>query len=176
MLPVMSGRHGETTTQLEMTSPLQLVPGRPPPRPLELQSLGADAAPVLRSTYRRIGAPHGWTGRWDWSDRDWEQELARPGVQAWIARVDDDVVGLVELEAEPNGDVGIVVFGLVPEFVGRGFGGALLTLATRLSWSLASPAGAPTRRVWVQTSSLDHPHALPNYERRGFRPFATAHR
>ena len=32
---------------------------------------------------------------------------------AWIARVDDQLAGLVELEAEPKGDVGIVVFGLV---------------------------------------------------------------
>jgi hypothetical protein len=29
-------------------------------------------------------------------------------------------------------------------------------------------------RVWVQTSSDDHPHALSNYERRGFRAFRVA--
>jgi ribosomal protein S18 acetylase RimI-like enzyme len=28
----------------------------------------------------------------------------------------------------------ITEFGLIPEFVGRGFGGHLLTLATRLTW------------------------------------------
>jgi GNAT superfamily N-acetyltransferase len=121
----------------------------------------------------RIGAPHGWTRRSAWSDAQWEKELACPGVQAWIARVDGDVAGLVELESESNGDVGIVVFGLVPEFVGKGFGGAFLTLATRLAWKLTSPGGMSTRRVWVQTSSRDHPHAKPNYERRGFRPFRT---
>lgn len=55
------------------------------------------------------------------------------GIHAWIARADEDVAGLVELETDPHGDVGIVVFGLVREFVGRGFGGTLLTLATRLA-------------------------------------------
>jgi GNAT superfamily N-acetyltransferase len=65
--------------------------------------------------------------------------------------------------------VGIVVFGLVPELIGRGLGGALLTRATELAWELAAPGG----RVWVQTSSHDHPHALRNYERRGFRAFRT---
>ncbi len=166
----------ETVTYLEMTSPGQLVPGRPPPARLDMQEVDRAAAPVLRSTYARVGAPHGWMGRSTWSDAQWEEELSRPGIQAWIARVDEDVVGLVELEAESNGDVGIVVFGLVPEFVGKGFGGALLTLATRLAWKVTSPGGTSTRRVWVQTSSHDHPHARPNYERRGFRTFRTERR
>jgi GNAT superfamily N-acetyltransferase len=162
---------GEILTSLEMTSPDQLVPGRPPPARLELEEVDRMAAPVLRSTYVRIGAPHGWTGRTGWSDAHWEEELSRPGVRAWLARVDGDVAGLVELEAKVGGDVGIVVFGLVPELVGKGFGGALLTRATQLAWELGSPDGTATRRVWVQTSSRDHPHARPNYERRGFRVF-----
>jgi GNAT superfamily N-acetyltransferase len=156
----------DTVTCLEMTSPDQVVPGRRPPAPLELQEVGVSAAAVLRSTYLRIFTPYH-AGRSGWSDAEWEEELARPGVRAWLAKVDDEVAGLVELEAEPNGDVGIVVFGLVPELVGRGFGGALLTLATQLAWNLAPS----TRRVWVETSSHDHPNALRNYERRGFRPF-----
>jgi GNAT superfamily N-acetyltransferase len=161
----------EMMTSLEMNSPSRLVPARPPPAPLELEEVGPAAASLLRSTYVRIGAPHGWTGRSAWSDAQWREELARRGVRTWIARVDEDVAGLVELEANPSGDVGIVVFGLVPEFVGKGFGGAFLTLATRLAWRLTSASGTPTRRVWVQTSSRDHPHARPNYERRGFRAF-----
>lgn len=160
---------GETITSLELTSPSELVPARAPPAPLELEEVDSAAAAVLRSTYVRIGAPHGWIGRSAWSDDQWEEELSRPGVKAWLARVDGDVAGFVELEGESNGDVGIVVFGLVPEFVGRGFGGAFLTLATQLAWEAMPPAGPPTRRVWVQTSSRDHPHARPNYERRGFR-------
>ena len=163
----------ETITSLEMTSPAELAPGRPPPAPLELEEAGVDAAPLLRSTYVRIGATHGWTGRSAWTDEQWVDELSRPGVRAWIARVHGEVAGFFELEGQPNGDVGIVVFGLLPEFVGRGFGGALLTLATRLAWSSTSPAGVPARRVWLETSSCDHPSARPNYERRGFRAFRT---
>jgi GNAT superfamily N-acetyltransferase len=128
---------------------------------------------VLRSVYVHIGAPHGWTGRTSWSDAEWEKELSRPGVRAWVAQVDDDIVGFVELEADEGGDVGIVVFGLVPEFVGKGFGGAFLTDATRIAWGLTSPDGVSVKRVWVQTSSRDHPNARRNYERRGFRAFRT---
>jgi GNAT superfamily N-acetyltransferase len=160
-------------TSLEMTSPTQLVPARLPPVPIEMDEIGPTYAPLVRETYLRIweGLPSG--RRMNWSDAQWQEELSRRGVRAWLARVERDIAGLVELEAESNGDVGIVVFGLVPELVGKGFGGAFLTVATRTAWSWrrTSAKEGLTKRVWVQTSSADHPHALPNYERRGFRVF-----
>jgi len=72
----------------------------------------------------------------------------------------------VSMEAQPDGNVEITTFGLVPEFVGRGIGGYALTLAVRLAWRLPG-----ARRVWLHTSSKDHPNALPNYRARGFEPF-----
>ena len=166
----------ETITYLEMTSQDEVVPGRVASSRVELEEVLPGAVSMARSTYARIGAPLAWEGRTEWSDAGWEGELARPGIRAWLGLVNGAVAGLVELEAETNGDVGIVVFGLVPEFVGMGFGGAFLTVATQLAWTLTSPTGVPTTRVWVQTSSRDHPHALSNYERRGFRVFGTDHR
>lgn len=157
----------EVVSFLEMTSPTELVPARPPPSAIELDEIGRDAVAQLRVTNERVGRPHAWRGRAKWTDTEWIAELARPGVRAWVARVDGEVAGLIELEAEAGGDVGIVVFGLVPEFVSRGFGGALLESAVRLAWSL----GEPTSRVWLQTSTHDHPHAMPNYRARGFRVF-----
>jgi len=164
----------ETITWLEMSALSQLVPGRPPPAPLQLKQVDATAATLLRMTYVRIGEPHACTGRTAWSD--WEAELSRPGVRAWIARVDNQIAGMVELEAEPDGDTGIVVLGLVPAFVGKGFGGPLLTIATRFAWDEMSMAGGATRRVVVQTSSRDHPHAIPNYEARGYQAIRSARR
>jgi GNAT superfamily N-acetyltransferase len=157
----------EIVTYLEMNSPTALIPARRPHR-VELEPARGAAAAVLRAAYVRVGAPLGWTGRTEWSDADWEDELARPGVQAWVARLGDDVIGFVELEAAPSGDVGIVVIGLFPEFIGKGLGGELLTMATELAWTLTAPDGTPARRVCVQTSSRDHAHARPNYEARGF--------
>jgi hypothetical protein len=106
----------ETITRLEMTSLNQLVPGRPAPARLEMIEVGPDEAAVLRSTWVRIAEPHGWTGRIDWSDAQWEAELAQPGISAWIAGVADEVAGFVEFEAAPDGEVGIVFFGLVPDW------------------------------------------------------------
>jgi GNAT superfamily N-acetyltransferase len=166
----------ETITYLEMTSADQLRPGRPPPAPLELVKLDQAAASLLRRTYARIAAPLNWQSRRTWSDAPWRQLLGRPEVHVWVARVGEEVAGVVELEAQSSGDVEIAVFGLVPEFVGRGFGGHLLTVGTRLAWGLERPDGARVRRVWLHTSSRDHPNALPNYERRGFRVFRTERR
>ena len=92
-----------------------------------------------------------------------------PDARLRFAQINGEIAGFVELSSSRDGDVGIVVFGIVPEYQGKGFGAAFLTVATQLAWTL----GDPTRRVWLQTSSDDHPHALPNYQNRGFQPFST---
>jgi ribosomal protein S18 acetylase RimI-like enzyme len=166
----------ETVTYLEMTSAELLRPGRPASAPVELVKLDQADASLLRRTYVRIAAPLHWQSRRTWSDAHWRQLLTRPQVHAWIARVGGEVAGMVELEAQPGGDVELAVFGLVPEFIGRGFGAHLLTVGTRLGWTVEPPDGARVRRVWLHTSSRDHPHAKPNYERRGYRQFRTERR
>jgi GNAT superfamily N-acetyltransferase len=161
----------EIVTSMEMTELGQLRPSRPPPEPIELDEVGASMADALRSIYVRVWEPLASRGRMEWSAGDWETELLRSGVKAWLPRVGGETVGLAELKLEPTGDVGIVVFGLVPEFTGRGFGGAFLTATVRLAWNMSSER--PVRRVWVQTSSGDHPNAIANYKSRGFVKFQT---
>jgi GNAT superfamily N-acetyltransferase len=156
-------------TYLEMTSSDQLVAGKLPPADIALDPAGAPALAVVRSTHDRIAAPHHWLSL-GWSEQRWLNLLGRPGVRCWIARVGVDVIGLILVERHARGDVEIAKFGLVPEWVGRGFGGHLLTLATRLAWGLGS-----VDRVWLATTSIDHSHALSNYRARGFRPFRIEH-
>ncbi|MQA74673.1 MAG: GNAT family N-acetyltransferase [Solirubrobacterales bacterium] len=161
----------QTITHLEMTAREQLVPAARPATSLELEPMGAESLELIRSTCLRIGEPHHWSTRPAWSTERWHEHLSRPAVLDWIARADGEVAGMVELELQARAAVEITILGLVPELVGRGLGGHLLTLATRLAWDARAEGGPPTRRVWLHTSSLDHPHALPNYERRGFRVF-----
>jgi hypothetical protein len=117
-----------------MTSPAQLVPGAPPPTPLHLEEVGPGSAPLIRTLYNRIWAT---SGRSAWSDEQWTEELSLPGIRTWIAHIDNTIAGFAELSPEPAGDVGIVVFGLVPEFQSKGYGGAL-------SPSPPKPLGAST--------------------------------
>jgi GNAT superfamily N-acetyltransferase len=161
----------DVVTSMEMTGQGQLRPSRPSPQPIELEEVGPSVAEALRSIYVRVWEPLASGARMEWSASDWETELSRPGVKAWVPRVGGEIVGLVELELEPAGDVGIVVFGLVPDFIGRGFGGAFLTATMQLAWNMSSER--PVRRVWVQTSSGDHPNAIANYKSRGFVVFQT---
>lgn len=152
-----------TTISLEMTSADQLVPGQPSPSPVTLAEVGAESASLVRTLYNRIFD----RGRTTWTVAEWTAELSQPGIRTWVARVDDAPAGLAVLSAEPSGAVGIVIFGLVPELRSQRYGATFLTLATRTAWTLNSP----TTRVWLQTSTRDHPHALPNYQSRGFRLF-----
>jgi GNAT superfamily N-acetyltransferase len=166
----------ETVTYLEMTSRDQLVPARIPEAPIDLEEVDQASLALVRSIYGRIGEPYGWIARAGWSDDDWRELLRRPEVRVWVASIAGDPAGVIELEAGSAGDVGISVFGLVPERVGRGYGGHLLTRASELAWGMTSPDGSPPTRVWLHTSSRDHPHALSNYQRRGFRPYRTERR
>jgi GNAT superfamily N-acetyltransferase len=83
--------------------------------------------------------------------------------------------GYVELEAQDEGVVEIVYFGLVAAFRGRRIGGHLLAYGTARAWDLADrwPRRAPTKRVWLHTCSKDGEHAMANYRRRGFKLFDT---
>jgi GNAT superfamily N-acetyltransferase len=166
----------ETVYLLEMTTRGELVAARGGPRNIQLSEVAAAEAELARSTYERIGAPLRWSGRMGWTAGEWHDELTKSDVRAWVAVVNQEIAGLVELEAAPSGDVGIVIFGLVPEFIGRGLGGALLSIVTDLAWRLSTAGGVRTRRVWIETSSRDHPAALPNYEARGFRVYRTERR
>lgn len=158
---------------LEMTSPDQLAPGRLPPTPLRFDP-AESRAPLVRETHLRVGTPHHW-GSVLWTDEQWAAQVALPHQYNWIILVDGEVAGLTSMVAEPGGDVQIMVFGLAPRWVGKGYGGAALTEAVRLAWKVP-PVGAPrVGRVRLDTMSLDHPHALPNYLARGFRVYRSEH-
>jgi GNAT superfamily N-acetyltransferase len=159
----------QVVTYLAMTSPDQLRPGRLPPVAVDLRRQTPPEGAV-RAVVDRIARPHHWSSL-SWSEVQWEQYLNYPHVHHWIAWVADQEAGLISLRSLPHREVEIDTFGLVPEYVGRGFGGHLLSMAVRLAWDLETSGAGPVRRVWLHTSSLDHPHALPNYRGRGFRQF-----
>ncbi|MCA9249378.1 MAG: GNAT family N-acetyltransferase [Planctomycetales bacterium] len=131
------------------------------------QALPPDAG-LNAQFYRRVGAAWKWTDRLPWSPAAWRRYVERDELTTWIGRLDRQSVGYFELEAQPAGAVQIAYFGLLPEFIGRGIGGPLLSAAIEEAWNLAG-----TRRVWVHTCTHDHPHALGNYRRRGFKVFKT---
>ena len=177
---------GEVVTFLEMTTPGQLRPGRVV-LALALTPTTVAEESLVRATIVRVGAAYRWPSA-VWPADAWETWLADPRRQSFLLRAGNDtclddtclddtgpagVVGIVETQVHPPHDVEITSFGLVPEHVGTGIGGHALTLAVRLAWDLDHPAIDEVRRVWLHTSSFDHPRALANYRARGFRPYRT---
>jgi GNAT superfamily N-acetyltransferase len=64
-------------------------------------------------------------------------------------------------------NVEIAYFGLLPQFMGQGLGGHLLTAGIQKAGAMAA------QRVWDHTYSLDCPHAYKNYIARGFTLYDT---
>src|SRR2546423_10939845 len=124
-----------------------------------------------REMYLRVGEQWRWIDKRPWTDQQWKEYASE--VRTFAAYFDDELAGYYELRAEaevqaaPALDgrrgVEIAYFGLLPEFVGCGLGGALLTSAIEEAWRM-SPTPA---RVWVHTCNRDHPQALANYQARG---------
>jgi ribosomal protein S18 acetylase RimI-like enzyme len=152
-----------TRTFLEMRDPAQLKRKHLPE--------GRDARFILcrpcsvahyRELYRRVGERWHWTDRNAWTDERIAADIDRAEVSVWELRVDTQLAGFFQLEKQPGPVVEIVYFGLTPEFIGQGFGGAMLSKAVDEAWALGTEA------VWLHTCTLDSRMALPNYEARGF--------
>jgi GNAT superfamily N-acetyltransferase len=158
----------EIVTHVEMTAPGELRPGRPVD---EVVLERIDSTPdLVRRLHVGIGTPYGWPSSVR-SDEDWARWLARPLSQYWLIKHGTDSAGIADMQAQPDGDVEITTFGLLPEFVGKGLGGHALTLAVRRAWAVEPVGAEAVRRVWLHTSTKDHPTAIKNYLSRGFRPF-----
>jgi RimJ/RimL family protein N-acetyltransferase len=157
----------KTVTYLEMTDRDQLSPAVTVPG-LTLDRLDPGAALVVE-LQTRIGAPFGWKSA-SRTPEQWADAKARhPDRQHWALSFEGEPAGMVAYDLHPDEVVEIETFGLVPEFTGRRLGGFALTLGLRRAWDLVPGV----TRVWLHTSTKDHPNALPNYQSRGLRPFRT---
>lgn len=131
----------------------------------ELTKASIPCPELNRFLYTAVGGRWYWVDRLNWSHKKWFAYLNRDELQTWVAYVSGVPVGYFELEKQQEDDVEVAYFGLLPQFIGRGFGSALLSLAVQQAWAMGAS------RVWTHTCSLDHPHALPNYLARGFKVY-----
>ena len=119
-----------------------------------------------RALYAEVGEQWAWRDRLSWTPDQFCERLNTGGVSVWEAFVDNETVGFFELALNrQDQSVEIAYFGLLPRFIGRGYGKVLLTDAVDAAYALGAT------RVWLHTCTLDSPHALPNYLARGFTVF-----
>ena len=154
-----------TVTYLEMRSPDRRSAVRGWPERVTVQRAERPTVSFYRYLYDTVGAD------WDWYERRRLSDDALAGivhddaVEVHVLYVRGTPAGYAELDRRVEGEVEIAYFGLVPDYIGRGLGPALLDWALERAWSYRP------RRVWLHTCSLDHPKALAVYRRAGFEVY-----
>ncbi len=118
-----------------------------------------------RYLYDAVGRPWYWTDRKKLSDAELTAIIRDESVEIYVLHVGGVPAGFYELDAREMPTVNLAYFGIMPEFIGLGLGPYLLAQAIEMMW-LKEP-----QRVLVNTCTLDHPKALPLYQRFGFRPY-----
>jgi GNAT superfamily N-acetyltransferase len=157
-----------TTWYLQMLDPRELRPKRSPRTDLALVRVAPPMPELNRFFYTAVGGDWFWFDRLPWSYQEWLDYLNRPELETWMLTAAGVPAGYFELELQPDNSVELAYFGLLPNYVGVGLGGHLLTCAIEQGWATGA------NRVWLHTCSLDHPHALANYHARGLRLYDEA--
>jgi GNAT superfamily N-acetyltransferase len=151
-----------TVTFLEMNAPPRTYPHAPSNRQIAL--LRAKDMPLhfYRYLMDRVGR------KWHWVN------ALRLSDDALAAMIDKSDIGVLYLDGAPAGffeirmhapdTAELAFFGLMEHATGQGLGRWFLGAAIEAAWS-HHPS-----RVSVQTCTLDHPAALPLYQKLGFSP------
>lgn len=129
-------------------------------------SLAAKDWRINRDWYRRVGDDWAWTDRLKRTEAQWQEYAESDDLQTWVASFEGEECGYFEIFRDGY-EVRIALLGLDPDFIGKGLGGSLLIAALKQAWTNG------TRRVFLDTCGRDHPNALPNYLRHGFRIIRT---
>lgn len=155
-----------TVTFLEMTAPPAHYPPLPHNKGVALLKARAIPTHYYRYLMDRIGRKWHWVNALRLSDGELEKKLADPARDIRILHLDGVPVGMFEVAPQPPDAIELVYFGLMETATGQGLGRWFLGAAVEAAWSRHPD------RVTVQTCTLDHPAALPLYQKMGFSPVA----
>jgi GNAT superfamily N-acetyltransferase len=139
------------------------TPLEPPLPEVRVQPESALSVSDYRDLYNGVGRDYGWNDRNRMDDSLLQAILSDPGVEVHRLLVAERSAGYSELDRRQADEVQIAYFGLMADFIGKGLGKYFLDWTVARAWSYGP------RRVWVHTCTHDHPAALPNYLRAGFR-------
>ena len=152
------------TTYLEMRTRPSLTVTRPN-RSGMLLRLDPPTVSFYRFLYETVGAPWGWFERTDMDDDALAEVITDDAVDVFVLYMGGAPAGFFELDRRTVGEVELRHFGLTPDFIGRGLGKHLLASAVEAAWD------DEPERVWVRSTSLEHPSGLLMYQWAGFVPY-----
>ena len=153
-----------TVTFLEMHEPKEL------PAPLPNINFGLLPKPIPADEYRKyyygVGEKHFWLDRMVMPDEELFDKINAGNVDIFLFYVSKEVAGYIEFVKEEK-HVEILYFGLMPTFIGKGYGKYFLQWVIAKAWNY--------QPEWIQlnTCTLDHPNALGTYKKAGFTEVRT---
>ena len=154
-----------TVTFLEMNArPTALPPPQPKGR---IALLRCEKPPVhfYRYLYDTIGAGYYWVDRKKLTPEALAEVIHDPLNLMFVLYTEGSPAGLAELDLRKAGTANIAYFGLMPEAIGKRLGYFFLYHTCMNAWA------QPIQRLTINTCTLDHPRALPLYQRLGFTPY-----
>ena len=152
-----------TVTFLRMDMP-PTTPVSPIPPGTRTEQATAPTVGFYRYLYNTVGADYVWWLRRVLPDADLARLLGDPALEIHVLYKDGEPAGFFELDARYGTSVNLSYFGLMPHMIGTGAGPGFLRQAIDAAWR------SGPRTVTVNTCTADHPRALPNYLRAGFKP------
>lgn len=151
--------HLEMVTQSVSSVP---VPTKPPIALLHTKNIPTH---FYRYLYEQVGKEHHWYLRRVMKDAELEKILLSSDTHIHVLYVNGCPAGFFELSSENLPEaVELAYFGIMPEYQGMQLGKWLLHSAIQNAWQLGP------EKLTVHTNSLDHPAALPLYQKMGFSP------
>jgi GNAT superfamily N-acetyltransferase len=149
------------TTYLQMFShPRRTI--QPPREGLAVVHAKKPPVAYYRFLYDAVGRDYDWTSRKELSDAELAALLNDLRLEVHVLMVDGVPAGFAELDRRTEGEIELVQFGLIRDFIGQGLGEYFLQRTTDKAWSYGP------KRFWLHTCTRDHPAALPNYLKAGF--------
>lgn len=155
-----------TVTFLEMHVP----PAYQPPLPVNKQIALLRTRDIPLHYYRyltdRVGRKWHWVNVLRLDDEELEASLHREDRDIRVLYLDGAPAGFFDLKPHLADEVELAYFGMMEHATGQGLGRWFLGAAIAAAWSYKP------NKVTVQTCTLDHPAALPLYQKMGFSPVA----
>lgn len=154
-----------TVTFLEMNAKPTALP--PPPPRGKIALLRSEKPPphFYRYLYDTIGQDYFWVDRKKLGPEALAAVIQDPLIQIFVLYWNGNPSGMAELDFHKPGSCNISYFGLMPEAIGKGLGFYFLYHTCMNAWL------QPIQRLTINTCTLDHPRALPLYQRMGFTAY-----
>ena len=159
-----------TVTFFEMTGKPSALP---PPQPRGRHAILKAEKPTVhfyRYLYDTIGGPWLWVDRKKLTPEALTEIIQDPLNHLYVLYTEGSPTGMAELDFRKENACNIAYFGLMPEALGKHLGYFFLYHVCQNAWA------RPILRLTVNTCTLDHPRALPLYQRIGFTAYSREER